>query len=111
MKRIILAISVLALAALAGCTTTTASMYRGYMTDAAAGIKTWDDNAITTVQAVLCAQPYSAIQRHPEIQAGVIALCGGMANVAALDPNQVQLMLNIYKQLGSPAVPAASAAK
>jgi uncharacterized protein YceK len=101
----------LGLAVMSGCTTTTASVARGYAGQVEAGIQMWDDNAIAGLQKVFCAQPYSAIQRHPEIQPGAIALCGSLANTTALDPNQVQLMLNIAKQLGYPGagVPAPSA--
>jgi hypothetical protein len=108
-----LAAIALGLAMFSGCTTTTASMYRGYATDAKAGIQTWDDNAIATIKDVFCAQPYSAIQRHPEIQPGVSALCGQLASGSSIDPAQAQMLLNIAKQLGVTAAPAqaASAAK
>jgi hypothetical protein len=72
-----------------GCTTTTGAMYRGYATEAKAGIQTWDDNSLATMHDLLCAQPYSAIQRHPELQPGIVALCGPLVNTASLDPTQV----------------------
>lgn len=100
MKRIILLSALCALAALVGCTTTTASMYRGYTSEAVAGVKMWDDNTLATVQTVLCAQPYSAIQRHPEMQPGVQALCGPLANASSLDANQLQLLMNIMSASG-----------
>lgn len=104
-----LAAIALGLAMFSGCTTTTASLYRGYATDAKAGIQTWDDNAIATIKDVFCAQPYSAIQRHPEIQPGVSALCGQLASGSSIDPAQAQRLLDIAKQLGVTATPAAAA--
>jgi hypothetical protein len=104
--RIGLLIAIASVAMLAACTTTTASLYRGYATDAKAGIQTWDDNAIATLKDVFCAQPYSAIQRHPEIQPGVSALCGQLASGSSIDPAQAQRLLDIAKQLGVTAAPA-----
>jgi hypothetical protein len=100
MKRIILILAAVAAAILAGCTTTTASMYKGYTSEAVAGVKMWDDNTLATVQTVLCAQPYSAIQRHPEMQPGVQALCGPLANTSSLDANQLQLLMNMLGASG-----------
>lgn len=103
-------LAVIALAMLAGCTTTTASMYSGIYTQAKAGVQVFDDNALVTMKDLVCAQPYSAIQRHPELQPGILALCGPMTNTATLDPAQVMQMLSIAKQLGlAPAAPAAAA--
>lgn len=94
-----------------GCTTTTASMYAGVATQAKAGIQVFDDNTLATMHDLLCAQPYSAIQRHPELQPGIVALCGPLVNTASLDPAQVASMLSIAKQLGLTATPATSGAK
>lgn len=105
MKKILI-LAALALA-LAGCTTTTASMYTGLYTQAKAGVQVFDDNTLTTMRDLLCAQPYSAIQRHPEMQAGVVVMCGPMQS-ASLDPSQVQLLLSLYKQIGV-AAPASGA--
>jgi hypothetical protein len=93
---------------IAGCTTTTASVFKGYSTQAEAGIKVWDDNTLDTLQKVLCAQPYSAIQRHPELQVGIVSLCGPLTNTASIDPAQVQLMLNVVKQINAAPLPAAA---
>ena len=107
---LLLVVSIAALIGLAGCTTTTASIYSGLYTQAKAGIQTFDDNTLATMKDLVCAQPYSAIQRHPELQPGIAALCGPMTNTASLDPAQVMQMLSIAKQLGiAPA--AAPAAK
>jgi hypothetical protein len=103
-----LAAIALGLSILGGCTTTTGAMYRGYATEAKAGIQTWDDNSLATMHDLLCAQPYSAIQRHPEFQPGIVALCGPLVNTASLDPTQVQQMLSIAKTLGLVPVPAAA---
>lgn len=95
---------------IAGCTTTTASMYSGIYTQAKAGVQVFDDNTLVTMKDLVCAQPYSAIQRHPELQAGIVTLCGPMANTASIDPAQVMQMLAIAKQLGlAPGAPAAAA--
>jgi hypothetical protein len=91
----------------AGCTTTTASMYSGLYTQAKAGVQVFDDNTLSTMRDLVCAQPYSAIQRHPELQPGIVALCGPLVNTASLDPGQVASMLSIAKQLGLTAAPAA----
>jgi hypothetical protein len=92
----------------AGCTTTTASMYSGLYTQAKAGVQVFDDNTLSTMRDLVCAQPYSAIQRHPELQPGIVALCGPLVNTASLDPGQVASMLSIAKQLGLTAPPAAA---
>jgi hypothetical protein len=84
----VIAAVALGLSMLGGCTTTTGAMYRGYATEAKAGIQTWDDNSLATMHDLLCAQPYSAIQRHPEFQPGVVALCGPLVNTASLDPRR-----------------------
>jgi hypothetical protein len=98
----------LGLSLLAGCTTTTASIYSGLYTQAKTGVQVFDDNTLSTMKDLVCAQPYSAIQRHPELQPGIVALCGPMSNTASLDPAQVMQMLSIAKQLGL--VPASAAA-
>jgi hypothetical protein len=87
-------------ALLSGCTTTTASMYSGLYTQAKAGVQVFDDNSLKTMRDILCAQPYSAIQRHPEMQAGVVVLCGPLANTASLNAEQLALLAGLYKQLG-----------
>jgi hypothetical protein len=109
MKRIIFVLCALALA---GCTTTTASMYRGYMTQAEAGVKTWDDNTIATVRDLMCAQPYSAILRHPELQPMILAGCGPMANISSLDANQLATLMSVMQGAGFKlqAAPAPAAA-
>jgi hypothetical protein len=108
--RLLIALAALALGlSLAGCTTTTASLYSGIYTQAKAGVQVFDDNTLATMTDLLCAQPYAAIQRHPEKQAGIAALCGSMASGSALDPGQVMQMLSIAKQLGL--VPAPVPAK
>lgn len=101
---------------LGGCTTTTGAMYAGLTTQAEAGIKVFDDNTLATVKTVLCAQPYSAIQRHPEIQPGVLALCGPMANISSLDANQLATLMSVMQTAGfklqaAPSAAAASGAK
>lgn len=88
------------LAMLGGCTTTTASVYRGYTSEAVAGVKMWDDNTLATLQTVLCAQPYSAIQRHPELQPGVQSLCGPLANSSSLDANQLAMLMQLLNASG-----------
>lgn len=102
-------------ALLSGCTTTTASMYSGLYTQAKAGVQVFDDNSLKTMRDMLCAQPYSAIQRHPELQAGIVTLCGPLTNTASLSAEQVAIMANMYRQLGlqpaAIALPAASAPK
>jgi hypothetical protein len=116
--RLLVAIAAIAIGAavLGGCTTTTASTYRGFAAQAEAGVKMWDDNTLATLQAVLCAQPYSAIQRHPELQPGVAALCGPLSNVSNLDANQLAMLIATVKSAGfnlqpAPTAAAASAAK
>lgn len=109
---LLLTVVLAGLSLLAGCTTTTASVYSGLYTQAKAGVQVFDDNTLNTASDILCAQPYAAIQRHPEKQPGIVTLCGPMSNTASLDPAQVMQMLSIAKQLGlvPAAVPAASAA-
>lgn len=97
---ILMAFFALLAAALSACTTTTASVYSGLYTQAKAGVQVFDDNTLGTMRDLVCAQPYSAIQRHPEMQPGIVALCGPMVNTASLDPGQVASMLAIAKQLG-----------
>lgn len=85
---------------LAACTTTTASMYSGLYTQAKAGVQVFDDNTLKTMRDMLCAQPYSSIQRHPEYQAGIVILCGPLANTASLNAEQLALLAGLYTQLG-----------
>lgn len=96
---ILLMLTTLALC-LAGCTTTTASIYKGLETQAVAGIKVFDDNALDTVKAILCGQPYSAIQRNPQYQPGVQALCGPLANTSSLDANQLAMLMSLLQSSG-----------
>jgi hypothetical protein len=110
------AVIALGLSMLGGCTTTTGSMYAGLATQAEAGIKVFDDNSLATVRTVLCAQPYSAIQRHPELQPGIQAMCGPLANSSSLDAGQLAMLMNILQSSGvklqaQPAAAAASGAK
>jgi hypothetical protein len=97
---VLVPIALLAALFLPGCTTTTASMYSGLYTQAKAGVQVFDDNSLKTMKDILCAQPYSAIQRHPEMQAGVVVLCGPLANTATLNAEQLALLAGLYKQLG-----------
>lgn len=96
---------------LAGCTTTTASMYTGLYTQAKAGVQVFDDNSLTTMRDLLCAQPYAAIQRHPEAQPGIVALCGPLAGGSALDAGQLAMLMSLLQQSGVKlqAAPAAAA--
>jgi hypothetical protein len=104
-------------ALLSGCTTTTASMYAGLATQAKAGIQVFDDNTLATMHDLLCAQPYSAIQRHPEMQAGIQQLCGPLANASSLDAGQLQLLMSVVGKaqaaglLAAPPAAAASGSK
>lgn len=98
------------LSVLAGCTTTTASAYQGLYTQAKAGVMVFDDNALKTARDIICAQPYSSIQRNADMQAGILVLCGPLANVSSLDANQLQLLLNVMKSAGISVAPAAAAA-
>jgi len=107
-KLFALAVAVLALL---GCTTTTGSMYSGIATQAKAGIQVFDDNTLATVHDVLCAQPYSAIQRHPEMQSGIQALCGPLANATSLDAGQLQLLMTVVGKAQSAGLLAVPAAK
>lgn len=115
MKRILFALSLLAL--VAGCTTTTASMYSGLYTQAKAGVMVFDDNAIKTARDILCAQPYSAIQRNADVQPGVQALCGPLGNSSSLDAGQLSLLMSLLGKAGvgvtavAIPAPAASSAK
>lgn len=112
MKRFFLVALALIASCLTGCTTTTASMYTGLAAQAESGIKLFDDNTLHTVQTVLCGQPYAAIQRHPELQPGVIALCGGLANASSLDANQLTMLMQVLGGAGLrlQAAPAATPA-
>jgi hypothetical protein len=103
--------------ALSGCTTTTASMYSGLYTQAKAGVQVFDDNTLHTARDIICAQPYSAIQRNADLQAGIQVLCGPLANASSLDAGQLQLLMNVVGKaqaaglLATPAAAAASGAK
>lgn len=99
------------LSLLAGCTTTTASVARGYMTSADAGVQAFDDNAIEATVRLLCWSPYGAVVRHPEKQVGIQALCGSLANTSTLDANQLQLLMNVMGASGVKlqSIPAAAA--
>jgi hypothetical protein len=114
---VLLVVIALGAALLTGCTTTTASMYAGLATQAKAGIQVFDDNTLATMHDLLCAQPYSAIQRHPEMQAGIQQLCGPLANASSLDAGQLQLLMSVVGKaqaaglLATPATPAASGSK
>lgn len=104
----------LALLSMSGCTTTTASAYQGLYTQAKAGVMVFDDNALKTARDLLCAQPYSSIQRNSDMQAGIVTLCGPMANISSLDANQLQLLMNVMSASGVklqsvPAAPAPAA--
>lgn len=94
------------------CTTTTASMYSGLYTQAKAGVQVFDDNSLKTMKDILCAQPYSSIQRHPEYQAGFVILCGPLTNTASLSAEQLAMLATLYKQMGlQPAAVALPPAK
>lgn len=101
----------------AGCTTTTASMYSGLYTQAKAGVQVFDDNTLHTARDIICAQPYSAIQRNTDLQPGVQVLCGPLANATSLDAGQLQLLMSVVGKaqaaglLATPPAPAASSAK
>jgi hypothetical protein len=113
---IAIAVGVVLFAA-AGCSTQLASMYKGAAAQTKAGIEMFDDNTMTTMRDLLCAQPYSAIQRHPEMQAAIQQLCGPLANATSLDAGQLQLLMNVVGKaqaaglLATPAAAAASGAK
>lgn len=97
---------------LAGCTTTTASIARGYEAQAKAGVQLFDDNQLMLLKDSLCWQPYGAVQRHPEMQPAIVSLCGALANGTTIDPAQAQRLIDIARQLGvTAAAPAASGAK
>jgi hypothetical protein len=106
MKTLLMLLPLLALSLLTGCTTTTSAIYAGLETQAKAGIVMANDNAITTARDFLCGQPYSAVQRHPEIQAAIASLCGPLANASSLDPNQLALLMNILKSAGITVAPS-----
>jgi hypothetical protein len=107
----------LLIALMTGCTTTTGSMYAGLATQAKAGIQVFDDNTLHTARDIICAQPYSAIQRNADMQAGIQTLCGPLANASSLDAGQLQLLMSVVGKaqaaglLATPAAAAASAAK
>lgn len=119
--RLLTVIAAIALGlSIAGCTTTTAAVARGYMTSAEAGVQAFDDNTIEANVKLLCWSPYGAVVRHPEKQVGIQALCGSLANTSTLDANQLQLLMNVMSASGvklqsvpaaAPPAPAASGAK
>jgi hypothetical protein len=98
-------------AMLAACTTTTGAMYRGYATEAKAGIQTWDDNAIATLKTSSARSRTRQSSATRRFSPASSALCGQLVNTASLDPTQVQQMLSIAKTLGLVPAPAAAAAK
>lgn len=58
----------------------------GYNASAVVTVQTTDDNAIKIWTEAACATPVGAVIRHPEIVAGVKAIClpGGSTNAGTL---------------------------
>lgn len=76
----------LAAVALSGCATQM-QLVKGYESAAAISLRAAEDNQLGVLTFGLCATPYSAIVRHPEIVPGVMALClpgGNLSNPANL---------------------------
>ena len=83
MKIILIAVSALAMTACASVN----QAYSAFGASALVSAQGAEDNALATLKVGLCASPYSAIVRHPEVVPGIEALClpGGQAtNPAAL---------------------------
>ncbi len=69
--------------ALAGCASFT-QVASGYEASAAQGLRAAEDNNIQVWEFNVCATPFSAAVRHPEIIAAMRALC--LPNAAAGSP-------------------------
>lgn len=72
MKKVLL---LLALAAMAGCTTVAQQALTGYEASAIQGIKAADDRHIGLWTVAACATPYSAAIRNPQVIPALKALC------------------------------------
>lgn len=83
MKTAIL-IAVLA-AALTGCAGVQQAV-QAYGTVAVTGARAANDTVIEAQKMSLCGLPYSALQRHPEIQPAVQTLCGPLLAAPAIQP-------------------------
>lgn len=84
MKTLILA--VLLAVGLSGCASYQQAINAGE-TSAAVTLRAAEDNNLRVLVFGICATPYSALIRHPEIVPGVGALClpgGNLSNPAAL---------------------------
>jgi hypothetical protein len=93
----LLAGMIIGLCMLAGCTTTTATLYAGWETAAKKGVQAADDNLVTTLHDAWCGLPYSALQRQSAAtQQSVQVLCGPL-NVGGLDANQIATLLQLTR--------------
>lgn len=72
MKKVLL---LLAIVALAGCTTVAQQALSGYEASAIQGIKAADDRHIGLWTVAACATPYSAAIRNPQVIPALKALC------------------------------------
>lgn len=81
MKGIVSILVLVACTIVVGCTTTAASVARGYETQIKAGIMATDDNNVQYVKDAMCFLPYGAVYRHPEIVGAVKSVCGALADV------------------------------
>lgn len=90
---------VMAAILLAGCTTTTATMYAGYETAAKKGVQLADDNLRTTLVDAICGTPYASVQRGGKAYAEAVeTLCGPLPS--ALTPAQLGAVLAGAQRLG-----------
>ncbi len=84
--QIMLVMCVLAIVNLSGCASVNQA-YSAFGASALVSAQGAEDNVLATLKVGICATPYSAIVRHPEVVPGIEAMClpGGQAtNPAAL---------------------------
>lgn len=74
MKKVIAVFAIIISSTLTGCASLTQA-YSAGATATAVGLKAAEDNSLATLKFGLCATPYSAIIRHPELVPGIGALC------------------------------------
>jgi uncharacterized protein YceK len=74
-KLLIIAAGLVLAASISGCASVQQAI-QGYGTVAVTGAHAAADTVVQAQKVALCDLPYSAIQRHPEIQPAVQTLCG-----------------------------------